>query len=126
MSKILEEVAGVVAERGKAYGSPLVNFRRIADLWNAYISNRYADNGWRNCSMGCTTEVLNENDVAQLMILSKMARLMESPGHRDSVVDILGYGETLAQMHEELYSSGKVVIVDPRLDKKGETNAKKK
>jgi hypothetical protein len=36
--------------------------------------------------------------VAQMMVLLKMARLMQTPDHRDSVVDMAGYTATYARV----------------------------
>lgn len=73
----------VTGSRRSAYGTPERNFERIARLWNAHLANRFHD--------------LPENvrlapgDVAALMRLMKEARLAETPDHRDSFVDLVGY-----------------------------------
>jgi hypothetical protein len=66
------------------YGHPRVNLdERTADLFSAYVRNM---NG-----RGFTA-----TDVCNLMILVKVARLMENPGrpHFDSLVDIAGYASS--------------------------------
>lgn len=78
-----EAVRIVTGARRSAYGTPERNFERIARLWNAHLCNRFHD--------------LPENvrfvpgDVAALMRLMKEARLAETPDHRDSFVDLVGY-----------------------------------
>lgn len=76
--------------RRGAYGTPESNFGRIATLWNAYLVARgilppevLADPAGKNG--------LVEGDVAAMMRLMKEARLIETPDHRDSFVDIVGY-----------------------------------
>lgn len=78
---ILMEAERIVngARRG-TYGHPEDNFRRIADGWNWYLSNRIDP-----------TAPINEQNVAELMVVMKIARLLETPKHRDSVCDIAGY-----------------------------------
>jgi hypothetical protein len=78
-----EAVKIVTGARRAAYGRPEQNFERIARLWNAHLLNtgRAGD--------------LTAIDVATFCRLIKEARLAETPDHRDSFVDILGY--TLCQ-----------------------------
>lgn len=81
---MLEEAAAQVKDRRATYGSPAPNFRRIADFWNVY---------WGHRSFGLTLTPFNEIDVATMMRLVKEARLIETPDHRDSLVDIAGYAD---------------------------------
>jgi hypothetical protein len=67
----------VTGARRGAYGNPEDNFARIASLWNAYLEHR---------ALPLTTV-----DVALLCVLIKVARLIETPGHADSWVDLAGY-----------------------------------
>lgn len=64
----------VSGERQKAYGSPEDNFRRISDLWSVYLGRP-----------------IEPHDVAAMMALMKIARLMNQPDHQDSWVDLAGY-----------------------------------
>ena len=73
-------------DRQENYGHPSRNFARIARLWNAYLQGYYSD-----------VNISNE-DVAIMMILMKVARLIETPDHEDSIVDIAGYAEAYARM----------------------------
>lgn len=84
---ILQEAQDAVfGPRQGAYGHPREDFQRTADLWSAYLQ-------------GCGVPVVMEGkDVANMMILLKMARLMNTPDHRDSMVDMAGYAETLARV----------------------------
>jgi len=76
----------VTQDRQAIYGSPGLNFQRTANLWEAYF-----------LSKGFNVEV-NPGDVAILMMLLKVARLIQTPGHRDSVMDVAGYLKTYAQV----------------------------
>lgn len=78
---ILEAAEKAVNERHLAYGSPARNFKRIADLWAAYLGHE-----------------VSMTDVANLMILVKIARLQETPAHTDSLVDIAGYAQCTAEL----------------------------
>ena len=42
---------------------------------------------------------LDATDVAHMMVLLKMARLVETPQHRDSWVDMAGYAATGARVN---------------------------
>lgn len=69
----------VTGARRANYGTPENNFERIARFWKAYFENtgRPID--------------LTAADVSPLMRLMKEARLCETPDHRDSFVDLIGY-----------------------------------
>jgi hypothetical protein len=71
----------VNGDRDQQYGEPLVVFQRIADLWSAHL--------------GIT---VTPAQVAQLMILFKVARLGGSPEHVDSWVDCAGYAACGAEV----------------------------
>ena len=82
---VLEAAAShTVGPRHDDYGHSAINIgERTADLFSAYVRNM---NG-----RGFTA-----TDVCSLMILLKVARLMEHPSrpHFDSLVDIAGYAST--------------------------------
>lgn len=85
---IADEAKNIVSgARRSAYGRPEDNFERIARFWRAYFENtgRPID--------------LTAADVSPLMRLMKEARLCESPGHRDSFVDLVGYTLTGAEIN---------------------------
>ena len=74
-SFVLGEAAGAVLEdRSNTYGPPEDNFANIAGLWSAY--------------KGIT---FTRADVAAMNALIKVGRLMTTPDHKDSWVDIAGY-----------------------------------
>lgn len=76
-------LAAVNDERGKVYGHPLDNFQRIARM-QAEL---------KDCADPAVRHALE-------MICVKMARLVETPDHLDSVIDIAGYARTIAMVLE--------------------------
>ena len=87
----------VSGARRSAYGTPERNFDRIARLWTAHLVNvgklpEAALTG--QPELGITAA-----DVSPMMRLMKEARLAESPAHRDSFVDLIGYTLTGAEVN---------------------------
>ena len=74
----------VTQERGKDYGHPLDDFRRVSLI-------KWAVSECRDDEVRHALE----------MIGVKMARLVETPDHLDSVIDIAGYARTIAMIHDE-------------------------
>ena len=73
-SILLKAEKAVNGPRARDYGHPRVNHTRIAKLWSAILGRE-----------------TSPEEVALCMMAVKMARLMESPLHEDSAVDIAGY-----------------------------------
>ena len=73
----------IYGDRERTYGDPGKNLRVVAGFWEQYLSAR---GHWDNDSEGLTAE-----DVCNMMSLLKIARLTNTPGHLDSLVDICGY-----------------------------------
>lgn len=73
---IEDEAASIVRNgaRQEVYGHPAEDFTRTAQIWGAILE----------------TEVTPQQ-VALMMIGLKMSRLVSTPGHRDSVMDAIGY-----------------------------------
>lgn len=79
---MLRQAATLVGgQRAKDYGDKTENHQRIADLWNYWMVQRYKDQ----------PAMVSAYDVAIMMVLMKISRLMHTPGHSDSHVDIAGY-----------------------------------
>lgn len=70
----------VTGEREQQYGKPEDNFRLIGELWEIYLRNR----------CGCEIDVLAE-DVAIMMAVMKIARIMTGIYKEDSYIDLCGY-----------------------------------
>lgn len=83
----LESALDAVNRRPKSYGPPEQNFERIAALWNVYLHDKYD-----------IPASIDPVDVAAMMALMKIARLIETPGHDDSWVDLAGYAACGAEV----------------------------
>jgi hypothetical protein len=82
---ILEEAQRLIhGERNKNYGHPRENFRDISGLFSAYLGIPITD-----------------IDVANLMILVKVARQKGSEYKRDNYTDIAGYAGCVERIYEE-------------------------
>lgn len=64
----------VCGQREQDYGSPEDNFQTIANLWSAYKNTKFT-----------------AMDVAMMMALLKIARIMTGTATEDSFVDLAGY-----------------------------------
>lgn len=73
----------VTGDREKQYGSPEDNFAVIARFWEVYLNQRCVD--------AMSGFVLNPDDVAMLMALLKVARIMTGTFKGDSYIDACGY-----------------------------------
>ncbi len=91
--ELLDKAAEIVGgQRAIDYGDKYTNHARIATLWNMWITERGGvedDAGW--------TE-MTAYDAAMMMMLVKVARLMNSPGHADSHLDIAGYAAVMEEI----------------------------
>lgn len=68
-------IEAIGGHREQDYDVPERNFRRIAKLWSMYT--------------GCF--VFTAHDVAMMLALLKMARIMSGRHHEDNYVDLAGY-----------------------------------
>lgn len=73
----------VCGDRDKQYGAPEDSFAAIADLWNAYILRKTK---------------LNPKDVANMLILMKVARNLCGREKDDNWIDIAGYAACGAEV----------------------------
>lgn len=73
----------LLAERGAVYGHPAVNHRRIAALVSAYLEHE-----------------ITPEQAAMIVLLVKVARLIQTPDHMDSIADIHGYADCYKQIIE--------------------------
>ena len=85
----------VCGQREEDYGTPEDSFRLIAELWMPLI---------KACVPEGTDVCVLPETVALMMALLKVARLIKSPEHLDSWVDLAGYaacgGEIAGGGHE--------------------------
>lgn len=73
----------IVGQRQEDYGPPVVNFQRIANYWNVHME----------------TTIFTPRKVAELMLLLKMARTVNSPTD-DSYIDAVGYAAIAGELAE--------------------------
>ena len=73
-SFLLEALDLIEGERAESYGDAKENHARIAAMWTALLEKE-----------------VTPNQVYLCLIAVKMSRLVESPRHRDSWLDIAGY-----------------------------------
>ena len=84
-TSILQEADKIVtADRQDVYGHPFDDFSRIATMWQGYLG----------------IHILPE-DVALMQIMVKISRLKNTPGHRDSLVDVAGYARCFDLIREK-------------------------
>ena len=81
-TELLDECAAILSARGCVYGSSQSNHERISELWSAYYGS-----------------YISPMQVSLMQLLVKVSRLSETPNHKDSVKDIIGY----AVIYQELY-----------------------
>lgn len=81
-SEILDEADRIInGVRDATYGDPLTNHKRIAQLWQVVLG----------------TEI-SPAEVALCMALVKIARLVQTPDHEDSYIDLCGYAAIAGEM----------------------------
>jgi hypothetical protein len=86
-TEILDKAAEIVYDRPDSHGEPEDSFGRIADFWQSYL--------------GVPSCVIEPEDVANMMVLLKVARNAEGHYHEDNYVDIAGYAENGARLHDD-------------------------
>jgi hypothetical protein len=75
--QLLAIAAGaVLKQRNHTYGAPEDAFGRVAALWSALHPDR---------------RPFEKHEVALMIAMVKVARLMENPSHKDSWADLAGY-----------------------------------
>lgn len=88
---ILEAANKIIyGDRENTYGDPGKNLRNIANLWEMYL---HGTGALKDDCAGISAE-----DVALMMVLLKIARLMNSPSHKDSLIDICGYAALIERV----------------------------
>lgn len=86
-SSILTEAANIVGgDRNSTHGDKERSFQVIANLWNAYLSGRK------------TQGDITPFDVAQFMVLLKVARSIQGKPVRDHFTDAAGYSAIAGEL----------------------------
>ena len=84
-SEFLQQtLAALDGPRSDTYGDPLINHTRIAELWSTILSTP-----------------ISVSQVYACMVAVKLSRLVQSPQHLDSLMDIAGYVALAAETCDE-------------------------
>jgi len=87
MESVLQEAQRIVyGNRQVDYGHPCVSLNQIAQLWTGYSEARIG-----------STVIYLPIDVAMMMVLSKVGRILNSPHNRDHFTDIAGWAAVAAR-----------------------------
>jgi hypothetical protein len=89
-SVLLEAHNVIHGARSRDYGAALDNHTATADMLSAYLRRKYG------IAVSLTAE-----DVCLFNVLQKVARLANTPDHRDSLVDIAGYAGNVEMVQQE-------------------------
>lgn len=82
--KILDEAKRLTAtDRQDIYGDPYINHKRIADLWSVYLEKE-----------------ISPSQVALCLCLVKIARLIQTPDHEDSIIDLAAYTAIYGEIND--------------------------
>ena len=82
---MLLDAARTIAERGRVYGDARANMERTAQLWSIVLG-----------------VPITPVQVALCLIQLKVARLLVTPNHDDSAVDIAGYAAVLCEAQADV------------------------
>lgn len=80
----------VSGDRQKTHGEKRANFENIARLWNAWLVNKDGPRG----------HLLTASDVAELMVLLKIARMSSGEYNPDDALDACGYAAIAGELAE--------------------------
>lgn len=79
----------VCGDREQDYGNPERNFETIAELWEAYLLNKFTSR-----ELVC----IEPHDVAAMMALVKISRISSGQCKDDNWVDLAGYAACGAEL----------------------------
>ncbi len=84
--QVLSEAARIISgSRHDDYGPASDSFKKIGDLWSAYLGDR----------------TITSLDVSNMMILNKVSRTLTSPEKADTYTDICGYSALCCEIMTE-------------------------
>jgi predicted glycosyltransferase involved in capsule biosynthesis len=75
--ELLKTALATVTNRGSEYGDAYINHKRIAEMWTVILGID-----------------VKPHQVVMAMAAVKLARLVETPDHQDSWIDLAGYAAT--------------------------------
>lgn len=83
LARVLETALGLVTgDRAHQHGDAHFQFSSIAEFWTVYLANR---------GLMDADRVLEDHDVAQMMVLLKVSRAMIGSFKADDYIDQTGY-----------------------------------
>jgi hypothetical protein len=85
--KILDLASAAVTDREKSYGSPSKNYERLANLIQCILADKLRDGA-----------EISAADAVLINVAIKLSRLIASPGHEDSQVDLAGFASLLSEV----------------------------
>ena len=89
----------ITVDRAATHGDAENTFGLIAAYWSAHL--------------GC---VVTAGDVAQLMVLFKVARMKANPGHADNYVDAVGYAAIAGELADPVPTEWTDAMVEAMVD----------
>lgn len=95
-TEVESSMIGISRDRKKIIkaAADLMDGERAKDYGDAYEMHRRIASGWSEI-LGVKVE---PHEVALCMAWLKIARLVESPGHEDSYVDLVAYGSLAGEI----------------------------
>ena len=78
---VLHRVAAIVAQRRQQYGPPAEHFEQVARRWSLTLGMPVQPEAVLLCQLDL-----------------KLVRLAHDPGHRDSLIDLIGYSLLLQEL----------------------------
>ena len=86
---ILHQAAEIVAQRRQQYGPPAEHFEQVARRWSLTVGTPVRAEQFLLCQLDL-----------------KLVRLAHDPGHRDSLVDLIGYSILLHELVSDAACTG--------------------
>ena len=80
--QMLQHVAGILADRGSAYGDAATSMATVAERWSITLGRP-----------------VTPAQVVLCLIDLKLTRLQHNPKHQDSVCDLAGYAAVLQEIN---------------------------
>jgi hypothetical protein len=92
---LLHQAVEIVAQRRQQYGPPAEHFEQVARRWSLTIGT-----------------AVKPEQVLLCQLDLKLVRLAHDPGHRDSLVDLIGYSVLLHELVGEAPTEGPAELAE--------------
>jgi Domain of unknown function (DUF6378) len=99
---ILQQAAEIVAQRRQQYGPPAEHFQQVARRWSSTLGTAVTPQKVLLCQLDL-----------------KLVRLAHNPGHRDSLVDLIGYSTLLHELTGDATAELTAEVAELSLRSKG-------